>query len=257
MDKETLKSRVQKTMPKSSAISAVSPTTALVPAMKLRDDLKTEIATIQIANLIVRDDDTYREADAVLFQIGQALEKIESRFNPIISPIRKGLDEIYKLKRELVTPLEDAVKVIKGKMKVFKIDEDRRIQAQKDAQEAEQQRLEREAADKQRKAEAAVTPQMRGKLESQASRAVEAAIAVAAQPISAPVRVAGSSDRKIPSWKVTDMAAVIAGVAECNIPEDVLVLDTAKVREYFKANPKQVGKWPGFELFNDVQIVRG
>ena len=235
------------------------------------------------AQIAITDSVTYGYADAFLKKIKTAKRGIEDKLSPIIDPIRRGLDELYALKRELDAPLIQAEADVKGKMKVWQLAEaqrvaeeeaarrreDERLRAEAAARQREEERLRMEAENKRRQAEAAgneaarrsaeiAEAELRARQEAQAAEARRlelAAEAARAKTVVQVVKGASSSARKVRKWRVADMDVFVAAVAAFEIPQNVLAVDATMVNQYFKVNEEIVADWPGVEVYDDIVIA--
>ena len=231
----------------------------------------------------IADTAGYGLADAFLKKIRAARKQIEDKLGPIIDPIRRGLDELYALKRELDRPLDAAEADIKSKMKAWQVAETRRIadeEAAKRREEArlrelaeakarEEERLRREAEEAQRRADMARTRAAREKLEAEAAelrRQAEAEAAkgrkldlraetVATTPIEAATKGASSAVRKVKKWRVVDFDLLVAAVAKGKVPTEVLTTNDVAINAVFRDDPDAVAAWPGIETYDDVVIA--
>lgn len=242
-------------MPRKAAAVATPPVTVL-PARIDQDQEKAEAQRLTsplaaaVGALQVTNNEEYQEADTLLARIRAARKTWGDRLEKIIRPIRTGLDEIYALNREGDKPLAALEDGVKHKMKVFKLEEQRQLQAAQN----EQDRLNREADEARRRAEAAATPQLAGRLMNQAARAEQKAQTVYLNtPL--PVAAAQSTTRPVKGIRVKDPIKFHKGIAEGYIPLDVTEVRQGKLNTYLKEDPEGVECWPGIEVYDDVQIV--
>lgn len=197
----------------------------------------------------------YETADAILGRVRVARKTWGERMERIIRPMRTALDEVYGLNREVDKPLAAVEETIKGKMKAFKLEEQRQIQAAQREQQEEADRLRREQEEKARLAETARTAQLRGKMAAQAERLTEKVAEVEARETPAPVLVNSSSTRNKKIAKVTDVLAFCGGVSDGTIPHDVVAILAGPMAKHLKDSPEDVAQWPGVEVVDDIQIV--
>lgn len=207
-----------------------------------------------VQTLLVRTEDEYQGADQVLGRIRQARKTWADKMEPIIRPIRQGLDNLYALNREVDKPLELMEGKVKGAMQEFKRLELAAIREQQRLREAETARLQAEAEAKIRAAETARTPQMQGKLQAQAARASEQAEMVAQMAAPAPVRAVSSSTRTVTRYRV-NMAQLIKGIVDGYVPPQAVELSTRYLDQQLKDDPEGLKAWPGVDVYEDVQIV--
>jgi uncharacterized membrane protein YqiK len=215
----------------------------------------------EVQELTVRTDDDYLVADAILGRIKKARKTWTDRMEKVIRPIRQGLDELYALNRDVDKPLADLEEGVKGKMKAFKLEEARLLREADERKRQEEDRLRREAEEAQRKAEAAKTPQLRGRLEAQATRLVAQAEVVSQQDTPEPIRGTSSTTRPQKRVRIKDLVHFLQGIVDGYVPEDCVnnprVLDAMQptLNNYFKDDPVGMEAWPGVEVYDDVQIV--
>lgn len=211
--------------------------------------------SMEVEDLEVFDADTYAVADALFGRIKKARRTWTERMEKIIRPIRTGLDELYSLNREVDKPLGKLEDAVEAKMKIYKLEEARQIRDAERLQQAELDRLQREADAKEAAALNARTAQMRGKLEAARQRIVEQAEVVLTQEIVAPVQGEKSSTRSLRLCRVSDLLAFASGVATGTIPTACITVNTPELNRQFKRDPTLVEGWPGVEGYDDVQII--
>ena len=233
-------------------------------SMALARPVLAEAALIQVT-----DAESYQLAGSFLAKILQARKRVAAKLNPIIQPIRAGLDLLYELRRELDTPLEQAEGKIKQEMKDWQVGEYRRIAQEREAKRREEARQlalaeakRREAEELEAKASRARSAYARLKQEELAEQAREAAARleqkaeiIAAAPVDEPTKAEGSTIRKAQKWRVTDLKALVAGVATGKVPLEVLEVSSKAVNAEMKADPDFVAGWPGVEVYDDIDVV--
>lgn len=207
------------------------------------------------AALVVEDADGLLQADNILGRIRQARKAWGSVFVRIqektIKPIRDGLEELYQLNRDVDGPAEKMEKLVKGKMDAFRLGEARLLRAA----EQEQARLVAVAEAKEKAAEEARTPQMRGKLQAQAAVLQETAAAKAAD---APLPVVGlhSSSRMVEKWRVPDMMEFAKAIVRGDIPLDKMAVNDKAMEWWWKTAPDEVRALdPIVEIYDDIKTV--
>lgn len=209
-----------------------------------------------IEDLTIEGDEDYQKADYLLSRVGGAIKTWEAKMEKIIRPVRQGLDASYELRREVLAPMQELDKMIREKMRVFKVEERRVLLLAENKRLAEEQRLKDEAAAKERAAQTAVTPQLRGRLAAQAERLTEQAHVVAAQETPAPVQAARSSERVPEKVRVHDLGLYIQGILDGTIEPEAVTVDQVWLNKQWKEKPEEVLTWPGVEKYEDLQIVR-
>lgn len=231
-------------------------------------ETKKEVAALaapvlhMLGSLKIVDADSYGKADTILSRIREARKGVTAKLAPILSPIEKAFKEIKEardaikdLHSELDKPLEVAEGQVKSLMRSYKIEEQRLIEEFEEEKRMEAEKAEsrlREALEKENNAKTAAMRVRLAQKRIEAEAAVEVIEEVA---IAAPVKAASSSTRTIPKWKVTDIKALLKAVVAGQIPEDMLLVNITVGNSYLKVAREEMEKWPGIEVFNDVQIV--
>lgn len=228
----------------------IDPTKVRTEGMQLITPLKAEAQELEVV-----DAESYLVADQLLHRIIGVRKTWKDRMEKIIRPQRQAIDALYELNRDVDRPLEAQETAVRHKMKTFKLEEQRQIQAAEQAQRAEQERLQREAEEAQRKAERAATPQMAGRLRAKAEAFLEKAEEVAQEEAPTPVIAASSTTRPKKVVTLDSFEKVIMGIADGDIPLDCVEVNWKRIREYFKDDPAGVESWPGFKVIDDIQIV--
>lgn len=244
------------------------------------------VELVERVELSYPDPEAYQMADSLFGHIKLARKKVEGRFEPLIGPIRKGLDKLYALKREADRPLDEAEKSLKLKMAAYKEEErsvlaeiradeerkEREAQAESRQLAAEETRLRLESERRQeearratseenrRKAQAlAAEAQARAKAAEEASRSADQAVEAQAirteMSVPAPVRGAGTTVRTVRRWRVPDIVTVIKAVVSGRVPIGVLMIDKEWVDKYYRDDKGTVESWSGFEGYEDTSVV--
>lgn len=225
------------------------------------DKAKKELVTLrspaieEAEGLVLRTEADFLTADGLRSRIKKAIKIVEEKLDPIIADIRPGLDKLYALKRSEITPLEEADGIITTKMKDFRRAEQKRIDEAARAQRLEAERIDREAEETRRRAAAAATPQVAKRLERKADALDTKAVDVATTPLKRAVEADHSSTRTVKVWKVADIGTILQGILDGEIPADVIMVDSVTVNKAFRTQPDVVAAWPGFTVYDDVQIV--
>lgn len=245
--------------------------------VKQRQQGLTILSPLKLAakNLVVKTPEQYAEADSLLTRIKGAKKSWTERINPIIEPIRAGLDLLYGLRSDIVTPLEELEKQVKDSMKAFKVEEAKQLRMAEEVRAKELEDLRRAAIEKEAREAVARTKQLRERLAAQ--RAVlEQSLATKEQEAPPePIKAAGSGTRTVRKWKVVDMIRLIDHIsdkywavtdvqvdsAERGTQEDLtalLTVDTTQMDAYFRLSKPDVGvgNWlPGVEVWDDIVIA--
>jgi len=218
----------------------------------------------KVTNIIVKTQEDYIQASAVLSQIGTARDTWLSRINPIIQPIRSGLDLLYGLRKDITDPLDELEGMVKARMRAFKIQEEQKRLEEEKAKQAEIARLEKEAKEKEARESAAKTKVMRERLAAQRAELEQKLSQAKHAETTTPIKVSGSGTRKTMKWKVTDLVAFVQHVASLDINSEeaeelysLLAIDEGQMNAYFKLRKPLLGQWyPGIEVFEDIGITR-
>lgn len=247
------------TMPKTPAkamIPDVLPAKQNLVAYKKEGQSLIHPIQAELDNLEVVDAESYAETDALLGRIQGARRKWSDRIEKIIRPIRDGLNELYALNREVDRPLEALEKGVKEKMRLFKVEEQRQLQAAQQERDAEAERIRRQAEEAAAKEANARTNAMRNRLAAKREELEQAAAEVEAQELPEAVRGQASSTRPVKKWKVTNLPKFLHAITDGKgIPIEMIILNVPTINKYFKEHPEQVAEWPGIEVFDDVQII--
>lgn len=217
----------------------------------------------QARGLRITDATTFIQADRILGRIIEARVAVRSEFAPILDPLEEAFRELNKAKRgaqalhkKMDGPLEEAEDTLRADMGVYKTEERRQIQTAEQEKQRKQAEIDRQARAKQEAIDRAKSASMRKRLEAQQEQLEDQAIEIAAAPTPAPVEAAGTRQRVTPRWRVTDMEAVLAGVATGSIPLEAITVNSRYVDGVFKDAPETVAGWVGFEKYDDVSVVR-
>lgn len=236
----------------------VSLTRVQQEGVKLLTPLEQDVKALRVTTA-----EEYEAADMLLSDIGRARRQWRLKIDPILSPLKQAIDKAKEammgakaLDAEVDGPFTLLEERVKKVMRDYKLEERRQLQAAKDAQDAaiEQDRL--KLVELTRKEELAKTAALRMRLGLQRSIVEAHAQELESTPKEAPVKAASSQARNVRKWRVTDVAAVLAGILEGSIPDDVMVVDSAAVGRHYRDSAETVESWPGFEGFDDVVIAR-
>lgn len=221
-----------------------------------KDALKVQAPLIQQAhNLQIVTSEHYELASSLRTKIKAAKKSVVDRLDIIIRPAYEALQALYLLKKEIIDPMDKADEVLTIQMRQFKIAEAAEIEQANRAKREQEDKLRREAEAKEAAAAKARTAQMRGRLEAQAAAATEKAKEVAAAPVAAPIKATGGSTRIVKRWRCVNLQLLAKAVADGEVPDDCISINTVRMNEYFKDSPADVAAIPGIELWDDLQIV--
>lgn len=215
--------------------------------------------TSRVDDLTIQTDEDYELADAVLGQINDLRKGWGKIWTVIqektIKPIRQGLEGLYEIDRRVEKPAEALAKRLRDKMTAYQREKLAIQQRQEQQEREERERLEREAERKRQQAEQAKTPQLRGRLESQATQLEEKATAVQSsgfyQTMPTGTRSAPRRGKKV-EYTLDDL---LVGIIEGDIPPSMITVNVADIMAQWKLDPEKVEKWPGVKIVDDVNVV--
>ena len=208
----------------------------------------------EVAELTVETEDQLALADQLLADIKRARRDWAEKMEPILRPLREAKQGADALNREIDRPLETLESKVKTAISLYRVNEMKRLEAQRREQEKEQQaalaKLQ-EVADREANAR---TKQMRDRL-AQQREAIEAQLEQQEQaPAPAPVETLHST-RRVRRWRLKGdipWSAVVKAAGMGKIPTEALTLDTT----YLHGVPlEEIAKWPGFETYEEVVII--
>lgn len=255
-------------MNKKELQARMAPEAPLPPAVakKQRENLAV-VSPLQARfnQIVVKDEASCQEMDALMGDVVQARRGWGSIWAVIhkesIEPIMKGINALHGVNRTIDGPLGLLEGAAKAAIKTFRVADQRRIEAAR----VESDRLNREAEELQARIDSARTLTQRAKLvekmeviETKAVKALDAQV---------PVQTENSGNRTKPAWRLIgselesddvppSFMAMLEGIILGHIPPQAVCLDTKFINEVFRGEPKVVESWPGFEVFDDIQIVR-
>lgn len=246
----------------------MSTTKQIVPESTLVQQRQQGLALIgplkqSVSSLVVKDNEDYEHASSLLSRIKGAKAHWTERINPIIEPIRAGLDLLYGLRKDIVDPLEDMEAQVKTAMKTFKVEEAKQLRAAEEAKAKQEAELRRLADEKEAKELQARTKPMRDKLAQQRAELEQRLATSKAAEAPAPIKVSGSSTRTVKKWRLSPNSPVafteLLNYILTNKLEDITALvtiDPAQMDAYFKICKPDVGEWlPGIEVYEDISIA--
>lgn len=157
---------------------------------------------------VIRTHDEAESANAALRDIKAMAKQVNDRFEPAVTAANKAHKELTKLRGSLLEPLEQAEKLIKGKLGAFLAAEQRKA----DEARREAERIARAAAEEERLVQAASLERQGRTLEAAAE--IEAPVVVAPVPAPpAPPKIAGTSVREIWTGRVDSLLALVQHIA--------------------------------------------
>ena len=236
-----------------------------IPAVNKLTIIKARAAAMTVTaeilelakDLVVSTTDQYHTADDILHKIKVAQKRAGEPFEEAIRPTQQGLAGLYAIRREVENPLIDLEVVVKEKMRVYKIEEHKRLQAERLEQERlqreEQRRLDKAEEEHQRLASAMVSSA--GAVAITFDNVESTVVAIPTAPVSQPVRAASSSARAIKRWRVTDFGLLVHAVDLGMVPEDILLIESNFVNQQLRIDSTVIDEWPGMETYDDFQIA--
>ncbi len=216
-----------------------------------------------VTALTVKTAQDYEGASTLLSRIKGAKESWLGRINPIIEPIRAGLDLLYGLRKDIVDPLDELELSVKKSMKEFKVEEACQIAAAAEVKAANERELARQAAEKEERESRAKTQQLRDRLAGQRAELEQKLATSQATAAPTPIKVSGSGSRTVRKWRVNPrnpaaMLALLDYIMGYKA-EDLTALvsiDSTQMDAYFKLCKPDVGEWlPGIEVYDDINIT--
>ncbi|MGH7183500.1 MAG: hypothetical protein ACREJN_16195 [Nitrospiraceae bacterium] len=233
--------------------------TEIVPAqtmVKTRAEAITMINPLRplVAALVVDTPEDYEKADALLSRVMTARRWWLGKMNPIVEPIKKGLDLLYDLRNEFDKPLKADEDSIKGKMKNFKVEEARQLRIENEKRQAAIDEERRQADEKLKKAEMAKSKPMREKLVTQAAELEQSALMKSVEGPATGVKAASSSVRVRRKATVVNLHEFIKGILSGAIPDECIVINQTEINAAFSIEPETVSGWPGVEIIDDINI---
>lgn len=218
--------------------------------------------TAAVEGLRVRTDDDYREADELLGRIRAGRRKWALRLSEVLDPAKaavtaakKALQSVQTLHEEFDAPLATLESAVKDKMRLFKLEEARQLQAAEAERVQEAQRLRLEAEKKQAAEAKAKTAPMRQRLAEQREALEQQAAEQEAAPAPAAVKGAMSAARHVQKVRVLLLGELGQAVSRGYLPESVISVNLSVLLAYFKAHPELHPANFGCELYDDVVIA--
>lgn len=211
---------------------------------------------LKVTAMVIKTAEEYELGDEVLAQIRQAKKDWEGRLNPIIEPIKAGLDSLYSLRRDVLKPLEDLEGQVKERMRAFKLLEARQLREAEQKRNAELAKLQEEAIKKEQAALKQKTAPLREKLLQAQAEAQQKAAALEYKPLPEAVRAQHSTPRNLKKWVITDKKLFLQYVIQNPALLDLVVVDSVQMNAYFKLEKPEVGTWmQGVIVEEDIQIA--
>lgn len=218
----------------------------LIPAEEIES--KTAIWPMRAAELVVRDDESEQRAARLLKDIKTLREEIASKCDPIIQDAHKLHKSLLAQKAGFEVELVEADKEIRGKMRDYRTEIERRAREEAARIEAESRKAREEAEKQARELEKS------GEVEIAESIREEVQIVTSAPRAPEPAKVEGASYRD--NWKaeVTDLMALVKGVAAGTVPIAAIQANTKVLGQQAKSLQKEL-KWPGVRVWNEKVVA--
>lgn len=231
---------------------------------------RAQSALAMVESMVIDSQETYELAADELKAIKAKAKTLEEQRTSITGPINKALKAVNDLFRAPGTYLEQAEKIIKGKMLAYTTEQQRIADEERRRAEAaikaEQERLAREAAEREAAAKAEADKLLAEgnadkAAEVQAAAAIEAAnLTATAQVMTAPVvapavaKVSGIATRGVWKAECTDKAAMIAFVAANPQFQNLLDVNTTALNQLAKAM-RETLQVPGVRVYEEKQLA--
>lgn len=253
-DDESQETAVQHRAATVATIAKVIPETKPERQEEIRKDSEALVVQLKGQILPVIDQESLTQADVQLSRVQTARKTIATRMEKIIRPIRSGLDELYKLNRELDRPLEAMEKEIKGEMKAFHLEQQRQIDEARQEAQRQEWALLAQARKKEEAAQQAKTPAARTRLQQEADALQDQAVEVSTAEMPIAAVTMHSSSRPIKRWTAPDLLRIVKGVAAGEIPVEAVQLNYTFINRTYKEDAEGVTCWPGIVIIDDVEI---
>lgn len=189
--------------------------------------IETETSPIikQAMDMKIADDAGVGSASVVLKNISEMKKGIEERRKFFVAPLNDQVKKINELFKDIVFPLEEADKMIRGKVSTYRSE-------QAEIARKEQERLNREAAERQKA------------LDAEAKALNVEPVKVAAPVVAPPPKSIGNvQTRKVWKFEITNRSVV---------PAEYLVVDEVKVRQAVMSGAREI---PGVRIYEEETIV--
>lgn len=208
----------------------------------------------KVETLVIDSEEAYQEMDVLLSQIMNTRRVWLAKIDPIIAPIRAGLDLLYGLKNDIKDPLDDYEKLAKKKMKDYKLEEARQLRLAEDNRLAKIEAGRKAAEEKQRKADAARSKPLKQKLEAEAAVLTTNAEILDMGGAAQPVVGTHSTVRAKKVAQVSNLSKLLQGVIDGIIPDDVITINQVELNTAYRIDPEVVASWPGVTIIDDINI---
>jgi hypothetical protein len=212
----------------------------------------------QIQKLQVKDANTYAQASALLVQICTIRGAIVQRFEHILDPLNAARKAALELRKDLDKGPAEAEDDIRYKMREYKSEEAKRLAAAESQRRQEEEGLRQQAEEAKRKEDQAKTKQMKERLAQKRAELEAEAELKKVEKVAEPVKVAGSTTRTITKARVISPLLFISGLEHGDIPMEIIDWEETgrRLTRLLKEARPAVEKWPGVEIYTELEVVR-
>lgn len=254
----TMKERLKQSVGKKKSTAVVKVGNPILLKASEQATTKNHPLIEKVNELQITSNEGFLVADGMLGQISVALKSWKEDIDPILKPQKEALAAAQALDRKVRQPLEGAEEIIKRKMKEWKLQELRLLQAAEDEKEKAAQLLRDQAAEQARRATSAATPQLRARLENRRKELERQAEEVEQQETQELTRGSESGARTKFKWRLTDIKvfATFISAHQGGSLAGLIEVNEKAMNEMFKNFPEQVMEFPGIEVYEDLDIVR-
>lgn len=215
--------------------------------------------------IVVKDEGSCQKMDTLLGEVVQARKGWGSIWARIheksIAPIMQGINNLHEVNRAIDGPLKILEDKGKKAIKDFRVADQKRIEAAW----VEEARLSQESEALQARIDNARTLTRRAEL-IEKKEVIDTQIVKKFEE-STQIVTENSGHRTKPAWRLIgsevgsedmppSLMVVLEGILSGDIPPEVICIDVGYIRQVFSKTPEVVASWPGFEVYDDIQIVR-
>lgn len=142
----------------SNAATKTASTEKILILDATEQELGKEVSAVeyQALNVVIMNDDDYRTAGDATSEVKKMQKKVEEYWEPMRVSAKKTYDDVLDHKKEMLTPLKNAEKILKSKMANYVMEQERKRKEQEEAM----KKLAEAAVDK--KIQEAIDAQSRG-----------------------------------------------------------------------------------------------
>lgn len=239
-------------MPETKIMSDAELAKTSKEGLQLVSPLQSQVNSVKVTTEL-----EYMKADSLLTKIRIAKANWLNRINPIIEPSYKALQLLYKLRSDVVEPLEKYELSIKGKMKDFKLLEARIAREAEEKRQAEIRRIEEEERLRAEAEAKARTSPMKARLAEKRAELEAERLKLENTVAASPIQAAGSTPKATRKWKVVSITKLMEHLIENEDLTALVIVDQTQMNAYFKLEKPGVGKgWlPGIEVYDDIDIT--